>query len=70
MDDTTTKCGALIRVQSVMGQLTPCHPTNGMNEVSSIEIFKTILVRVVGVGPMEEIMCRGVLDTILIMSIL
>ena len=53
-----------------MGQLMPCHPTNGVNEVLLIEIFETILVRVVGVGPMEEIMCRGVLDTVLVVSIL
>ena len=41
--------GALVRVESVTRQLAACHPTDGMDEVSTIEIFKTVLIRVMGV---------------------
>ena len=41
-----------------------------MDEVLTIEIMETVLVGIVGVGPMIELVSRGVLHSILIMSIL
>ena len=65
-----TECGTLIRVETVTSQLATCHSTNSMDEVSMIEIFKSILVRVMGVGTTVEIVCQGVLNTVLVASIL
>ena len=46
------------------------HTTDGMNEISVIEIFKPVLIQVVSVGPTMELMSRGVFNLILVMSIL
>ena len=69
-DDPTLERSALVWVQLVMSQLTTGHPTDGMNEVSMIEIVKPILIRVVGVGVAIEIMNRRVFDSVLVMGIL
>ena len=64
------ECGTLIRVKLVTSQLTTSHPTDGMDEVSAIEIFEPVLIQVVGVGPTMEVDGGGVLNPVLIMSIL
>ena len=64
------ECGALVGIQTVTSQLAACHPTDRVNEVSVIEIFKPILIQVVGVGVTVEVMGRGILDTIFIASVL
>ena len=64
------KGGTLIRIQSVMRQLAMSHPTDGMNEVASVKILEPILIRIVGVGATIEFMSRGVLNSILVTSIL
>ena len=60
----------LVRVQSMMSQFVTCHPTNGMNEVTTIQIVKPILVQIVHIGMTVEIMGGGILHTILVTSIL
>ena len=65
-----TECGMLIRVQVMTGQLATCHTTNGVDKILTVEVFKPVLVWVVGVGVMVEIMSRGILDTVLVTSIL
>ena len=54
----------------MVGQLAPCHPTQGMDEVPPIEIWEPILVRVVRVETQEEIMSGGVFHSILVTGIL
>ena len=56
-DDTTMKGGTLIRVESVTGQLTMCHVTDGMDEVMTVKVFKPILVRIMHVGATVKLMC-------------
>ena len=46
------------------------HPADGMDEVSAIEIFEPVLIRVMGVGPTMEVSGRRVLNPVLIMSVL
>ena len=69
-DDAATKSSMLIRVQLVTGQLAACHMTNGVDEILTVEIFKTILVRIVCVGTTIEIVGQRVFDSILVVSIL
>ena len=69
-DNALTKGGALIRIKSMMCQLAASHPTDSMDEVPMVQIFKSVLVRVVGVGTTVELMSGGVFNTILVMSIL
>ena len=51
-------------------QLAACHLTDGMDEISTVEIFEPILIWVMSVGATVEIMGQGVLDTIFVASIL
>ena len=69
-DNTAAECGMLIRIKMVTSQLTTSYPTDSMDEIPMIEIFEPILVWVVGIGSTIEVMGRGILDTILIASIL
>ena len=70
MDDTATKRSALIRIEAVMSQLVAGHPADCVNEIMMVEIFKPILIWVMGVGTMIEIHRRRILHTVLITSIL
>ena len=70
MNDTMTEGGTLIRVQSMMSQFAVHHLTNGVNKVTTVQIFKPVLIWVMGVGPMIEIMSRRIFNSVLIMSIL
>ena len=60
----------LIRVKLVTSQLTMRHLADGMDEISSIEIFEPVLIWVMGVGLTMEVGSRRVLDPVFIMSIL
>ena len=51
-------------------QLAAGHSTDGVNEVTTVEVFKPILIQVMSVGPMVEVGSGGVLDPVLITSIL
>ena len=64
------KGGALVRVKMVMSQLATSHSTNGMDKIYAVEIFESVLIRIMGVGPMVEVKRGRVLNPILIMSIL
>ena len=70
MDNTTAEGGTLVGIKLVMSQLAMSHPTDGMDKVPTVEIFETILIRVVGVGPTMEVGSRRVFDPVLITSIL
>ena len=73
-DNPMTEGGALVRVKLMTGEFMMSHPlshpTDGMDKIMMVEIFKTVLVRVVGVGMTIEVVCQRILDTILIVSIL
>ena len=70
MYDTATESSTLIRIEVVPSQLMTHHPTDGMDEISTIEIFEPVLIRVVGVGSTVEIGHRRVFYPVLITSIL
>ena len=65
-----TKGSTLIGIEAVMGMLATGHPTDGMDEVTAIKILKPILIRVMGVGLTVKVQSRGVLNPILITSVL
>ena len=60
----------MIRIQLVTSQLTTGHPTDGVDEISVIEIFKPVLVRVMSIGLTVKVSGRRVLDPVLVTSIL
>ena len=51
-------------------QLAVCHPTDGMDEVPAVQVFKPILIQVMSIGAMIEVMSRGVLDSVFVVGIL
>ena len=51
-------------------QLAARHPANGVDEVATVEIFKTVLIRIVCIGVTVELMSRGILDPVLVTSVL
>ena len=70
MDNATTKGGALIGIKLVTSQLMTSHLADGMDEIPTIEIFKSILIQVMGIGPTMEVGSGRVFNPILITSIL
>ena len=47
-----------------------CHLTNGVDEITTVEVFETVLIWIVCIGMVVEVMSQGILNPILIMSIL
>ena len=70
LNDATTESGTLIWIQMMTSKLTASHPTDGMNKVAVVQVFKPILIRIMGVGATVKAHCRRVLDPILVTSIL
>ena len=62
--------GTLIWVEVVTREFTASHTTDGMDEVTAVEILKPVLVRIVGVGAMVKVHCRRVLPSLLVTSVL
>ena len=69
-NNTLTEGGSLIGIKLMTSQFAPSHMTDGMDEVVTVKIFKTILIRIVGVGPTIEVQSGRVFHSILITSIL
>ena len=69
-DDPMLEHSALVKIQMMAHQLAMCHPTDGVDEVATVEIFKPVLVQVMGIGTTIKVMCRRVFDSILIASVL
>ena len=69
-DHAATEGSALVRVKMVTAELTASHPADRVNEVGTIEVFKPILVRVVGIGTAVELIGRRILPTLLVTCIL
>ena len=70
MNNATLECSVLIRVESMMRQLAMHHPTDGMNEIPTVEIVEPVFIGIMDVRAAVEIMSRRVLHPILIVSIL
>ena len=64
------KSGALIWVQTMTRQFAMRHPTDGVDKVTTVEIFEPVLIWVMSIGATVELMSRRVFNTVLIMSIL
>ena len=69
-NDASTKGGTLIRIEVVTTELAAGHTTNRMDKVRTVKVFEPVLIRVVGVGPMIEIIGRRVLPTLFVTCIL
>ena len=54
----------------MMSQFVAGHPTDGMDEIPAIKIFKPVLIRVMSVGLTIEVMSRRVFNSILVAGIL
>ena len=69
-DDATTEGGALIGIEVMAAKLATSDPTDRVDEIGPVEIFKSVLVRIVSVGPTIEIVGGRVLPTLLVTCIL
>ena len=69
-DNTTTESGMLIGIKMMTGQLATGHMTNRVNEITTVEVFKPILVQVMSVGTAVEVQHRQILLTVLVTSVL
>ena len=54
----------------MVSQFAVCYSTDGMDEVTTVEVFEPILVRIMRVGMTVEVMSRQVFDPILVTSVL
>ena len=70
VNNTELECGMLIGIEPVMQQFATCHPTDGMDEILTVQVVEPILIGIMSIGPPVEIMSGRVFYTILIMSIL
>ena len=69
-DYSTTESGALVWIKMVTTELATSDPADRVNEVGPVEVFKPVLVRVVGVGATIEVVGRRILPTLLVTCIL
>ena len=60
----------MVWIEMVATKLATCDPTDRMNEVGAVKIFKPVLIRVVGVGSTVEIVSRRIFPTFLVTSVL
>ena len=65
-----TKGSVLVRIETMVSQLATRHLTNRMDKILTVQILEPILVRIVHVGAAIEFMGQGVLNTILVTSVL
>ena len=54
----------------VTAQLSTRHTADGMDEIAAVQIFKPVLVQVVGIGMTVEIVGRRIFSTLLVTSVL
>ena len=64
-DNTATEGSTLVWVETMTS-----HPTDGVDEVPTVQVFEPILVGVMCVGTSIELMSRRILDPVLVTSIL
>ena len=69
-NDPLMECSALVGVKVVVSQFAASHATDGMNKVATEQIFKSVLIWVVGVGTTVEVVSRRILSTFLVASVL
>ena len=60
----------LVQIKPVTCKFVTSHPADGMDKIIMVEVFKPVLIGIMGVGMMIELMSGRVLNTILITSIL
>ena len=64
------KGGTLVGIKTMTCQLAAHYPADGVDEIPTVEVFEPVFIRIMGVGPMVELMSGGVLYPVFIMSIL
>ena len=60
----------MVRIKLVTCEFATSHLADGMDEIMTIEIFKSILVGIVGVGTTIKLVCQRIFDTVLVVSVL
>ena len=70
MDNSTTECSTLVGVEMVTSKFTASYATDGMDEVAAEQIFKPVLIRVVGVRTTIEVVRGRVFATFFVTCIL
>ena len=60
----------MIGIKMMTAKLAASDPTNGMDEVGAVQIFKPVLVRIVGIGTTVKVVGRRILPTLLVTCIL
>ena len=69
-DNPPTKGGTLVRIKMVTREFATGHTTDGVDEVAAVEIFKPVLIRVMGVGTTVEVVRRRVFPSFLVTGVL
>ena len=70
MDHPTTKSSTLVRIEVMTAKFTTSDSADRMDEIGPVQIFESVLIRVVGVGATIEVIGRRVLPTFLVTCIL
>ena len=68
--DAPTESGTLIRVQVMAAEFATSDTTDRVDEVRTVQVFETILIRIVRVGTTVEVVGQRVFPTFFITSIL
>ena len=69
-DNPASESSALVGIEVMAAELTTGNPTNGVDEVGPVKVFKPVLIRVMGVGTTIKVIRRRVLSTFLVTCIL
>ena len=69
-NDATTEGGALVGIEVVTGQLASGHLADSVNKITTVKVFKPVLIRVVGIRMMIEVHGQRVHDPVLVASVL
>ena len=69
-NDPSTESSALVGIKMVTTKFAAGHATNSVDEIGAIQVLKSVLIRIVGVGPTVELVGRRILAAFLITSVL
>ena len=70
MNDTAAKGSMLIQIKSVTSKFATCYLTDGVDKITTVEVLETVLVQVMSIGSVIEIHRRGILNPVLVTSVL
>ena len=59
-NDPTAECGALVRIKVVATELATSYSANRVDKVGAVEVFKSVLIRIMCVGTAVKIVSRRI----------